>query len=429
MGLKLNISNDLKKSGFMLRQSLLKTSVSNFLSLNASSTMSRAFIRNPKFYSTSSNDTVLYESKNGARIFTLNRPKVLNAINVDMIDSILPKLVSLEESNLAKVIILKGNGRSFSSGGDIKAAALSIQDGKLPEVRHAFAQEYRLSHTLATYQKPVVALMNGITMGGGSGLAMHVPFRIACEDTMFAMPETGIGYFTDVAASFFFSRLPGYFGTYLGLTSQIVKGYDCLRTGIATHFVPKHMFPHLEDRLAELNTSDISKINNTILEFAEFASSSPPTFTPDVMDVINKCFCKNDTVDIIRALKEYASNTSALAEFAKSTVKTLYSKSPTSIAVTNRLIKSAAKWSISEAFYYDHIVSYYMLKQPDFVEGVNAQLITKTKNPKWSKSHEYHFKDLENYFKLPSEYNNGISFAAKGRRKTPLWNYKTYPYL
>lgn len=135
------------------------------------------------------------------------------------------------KSDLANVIILKGAGpKALCAGGDV--ATLAIQNVKGPEGRQAskdyFGEEYKLNHLIATYSKPYIAFMDGITMGGGVGLSVHAPFRIATERTTFAMPETGIGFFPEVGASFFLPRLDGYLGTYLALTSSQLKGVNAL---------------------------------------------------------------------------------------------------------------------------------------------------------------------------------------------------------
>ena len=131
---------------------------------------------------------------------------------------------------MANVIIIKGAGKALCAGGDVASLALSIAEGTkgLEISRQFFALEYQLDHFIASYSKPYVAFMDGITMGGGAGLSMHGPFRIATERTVFAMPETAIGLFPDVGASFFLPRLDGQLGTYLALTGQHIKGANAL---------------------------------------------------------------------------------------------------------------------------------------------------------------------------------------------------------
>lgn len=195
-------------------------------------------------------NSVLFGSNYGVRTIELNRPEALNALNGEMVDEITPRLQvcgrlllngikmlssdsamqEWEKSQLANVIVIKGVGRAFCAGGDVKALALQNQKGSMGQGNSAkyFENEYRLDHLIATYSKPYVAFLDGITMGGGVGLSVHAPFRIATEQTLFAMPETTIGFFPDVGGSFFLPRLDGLLGTYLALTSERLQGVHAL---------------------------------------------------------------------------------------------------------------------------------------------------------------------------------------------------------
>lgn len=172
---------------------------------------------------------VLFNSIYGLRTITLNRPNKLNSLDGSMIRKIVPRLQEWTKSDMANVIVMKGEGRAFCAGGDV--AALAKQNGTpegQAESTNYFAHEYALDHYIATYEKPYVAFIDGITMGGGVGLSVHAPFRIATEKTVFAMPETTIGLFPDVGASFFLPRLDGQLGMYLALTSEQLKGVNVL---------------------------------------------------------------------------------------------------------------------------------------------------------------------------------------------------------
>lgn len=175
-------------------------------------------------------DDVVFDKIYGVRTIELNRPKKLNSLNGSMARKIIPRLREWSQSQLANVIIIKGNGRAFCAGGDVAALAELNQQGTEGQQQSSdyFGLEYKLDHLIATYSKPYVAFMDGITMGGGVGLSVHAPFRIATENTVFAMPETTIGFFPDVGASFFLPRMDGQMGTYLALTSEQLKGVDVL---------------------------------------------------------------------------------------------------------------------------------------------------------------------------------------------------------
>jgi 3-hydroxyisobutyryl-CoA hydrolase len=198
-------------------------------------------------------EDVLFGSIYGLRTIELNRPKKHNSLNGSMIRKITPRLLEWEMSDLANVVVIKGVGdKAFCAGGDVRDVAVAVQeqgdDGR-KFANEYFAAEYRLDHLIATYRKPYIALMDGYTMGGGVGLSVHAPLRIATERTVFAMPETTIGFFPDVGASFFLPKMPGAVGTYLALTSERLKGVNVFYAGIATHYLHSTSLPNLESRL------------------------------------------------------------------------------------------------------------------------------------------------------------------------------------
>lgn len=218
---------------------------------------------------------------------------------------------------MANIVLLKGAGdRALCAGGDVAALAKLNQEGPNGWKKSAdfFALEYKLMHYIATYKKPYVALMDGVTMGGGVGLSMHAPFRIATEKTVFAMPETTIGFFPDVGASFFLPRLNGAMGTYLALTSDRLIGPNVFYSGIATHYLHSTSLPDLEARLAELSFRDddemprkLAVINNTLEEFCTgLPYDQPIQLRGAVRKTIDRCFSKNNVADIVAALKEEA---------------------------------------------------------------------------------------------------------------------------
>ncbi|KAG6237385.1 hypothetical protein E4U25_002743 [Claviceps purpurea] len=262
-------------------------------------------------------DDVIFASKYGLRTIILNRPKQLNSLNGSMIRKIVPRMIEWEKSDMANIVLLKGAGdRALCAGGDVAALAKLNQEGPNGWKKSAdfFALEYKLMHYIATYKKPYVALMDGVTMGGGVGLSMHAPFRIATEKTVFAMPETTIGFFPDVGASFFLPRLNGAMGTYLALTSDRLIGPNVFYSGIATHYLHSTSLPDLEARLAELSFRDddemprkLAVINNTLEEFCTgLPYDQPIQLRGAVRKTIDRCFSKNNVADIVAALKEEA---------------------------------------------------------------------------------------------------------------------------
>ncbi|KAH7008322.1 ClpP/crotonase-like domain-containing protein [Ilyonectria destructans] len=333
---------------------------------------------------------VVFESKYGLRTVMLNRPKKLNSLNGSMIRKIVPRMIEWEKSDMANVIVMKGAGeKSLCAGGDVTALAQHNQEGENGWKKSAdyFALEYKLDHYISTYQKPYIAFMDGITMGGGVGLSAHAPFRIATEKTVFAMPETTIGFFPDVGASFFLPRMNGSVGTYLALTSERVSGANVFYSGLATHYLHSSSLPDLEARLAELRfldsdnlTARLALVNETLEEFCTgLPYDQPIQLGGEVRKAIDRCFNKNNINDIIAALEAERGPTE---EWAQKQLATLQKRSPTAVHVALRQMRVAGKWDIAETFQKEHQIASKFMQHPDFTEGVTALLVRKEK-PVW----------------------------------------------
>ncbi|KAI1359343.1 enoyl-CoA hydratase/isomerase [Xylaria arbuscula] len=337
---------------------------------------------------------VVFNSLYGLRSIELNRPGKLNALNGSMIRKIVPRMVEWEQSDLANVIVMKGaGGKALCAGGDV--AALAQQNMQGPGGQKAsvdyFALEYKLNHYIATYKKPYIAFMDGITMGGGVGLSIHAPFRIATERTVFAMPETTIGFFPDVGASFFLPRMNGAIGTYLALTSDQLTGANVFYSGVATHYLHSTSLPDLESRLAELRFKDYDSMEKRLgiieMTIEEYATGLPPhepiLLGGELRRAIDRCFSKNTVAEVISALKEEQGPTKAWAE---KTLHTLHQRSPTAVYVALKQMRVGPDWSISETFQREHQIAAKFMQHPDFVEGVSARLISMERprpTPKW----------------------------------------------
>ncbi|KAI9141069.1 ClpP/crotonase-like domain-containing protein [Paraphysoderma sedebokerense] len=323
---------------------------------------------------------ILHRKQLGGRIFILNRPSALNALNLGMIRNLMPQLQAWEQSDLVNVIIIKSNDpRAFCAGGDVKDLILRRKSGD-NNIAQFFFEEYNLNHYIATSATPVVAFLNGITMGGGVGISVHAPFRIATENTLFAMPETAIGLHPDVGGSFFLPRLDGQLGTYLGLTGARLQGSDVFLSGVATHYVPSQRLPDLEERLCELETSDWSVVNAAVEEFTEVPEKSLEL--GQHREVIDRCFGFDTVEEILAALeKEVMSNT---GDFAQKTLKTLQTMSPSSLKVTLKQIREGKKLDIASCFRMEWALSSHAAKSHDFAEGVTSRLLTKpARQPQW----------------------------------------------
>ncbi|KAJ5122174.1 3-hydroxyisobutyryl-CoA hydrolase [Penicillium atrosanguineum] len=387
----------------------------------------RAKVTNPAFCATASMSTspaipkelpgdepddVLFNSIYGLRSVELNRPKKLNSLNGSMARKIFPRLKEWEKSHLANIVLISGAGeKALCAGGDV--AALALQNEKGEEGQRAstdfFGLEYRLDHMIATYSKPVISFMDGITMGGGVGLSMHAPFRIATEKTVFAMPETTIGFFPDVGGSFFLPRLDGEVGTYLALTSERLNGRYPTSFGAG---VPDDV--GLPERL--------DTVNKTMAEFSLGLPSlkeEPILLAGELRNVIDRCFKFNTVEEIFQALEAEAQNQeSTQQEWAKKTLETLSIRSPTSLKVTLRQLRLGKKWSISETFQREHEISANFMRHPDFVEGVKARLMSKPpRQAEWQPATlaEVTQETVDRFFTIP-----------EGETRLPLENKKDY---
>ena len=308
------------------------------------------------------------------------------------------------KSSLASLIIISGSGpKAFCAGGDVAALALQNErdgDEGREESTAYFALEYYLDHLIATYQKPYVAYMDGITMGGGVGLSVHAPFRIATERTVFAMPETTIGFFPDVGGSFFLPKLDGYLGRYLALTSEQVRGVNALYAGVASHYIDSSSLPSLTARLGELEFQDyesmsdrLRTIDATIEEFhSGLPHNEPPLLVGPLREAIDRCFAPNTIEGIFAALetekaKTPAETSEAIHAWALKTLGQLSSRSPTSLKIALKQLILGSRWDITHTFEREHALAGKFMYQPDFQEGVTARLINKpATTPQWNPS-------------------------------------------
>jgi 3-hydroxyisobutyryl-CoA hydrolase len=369
------------------------------------------------------------------RSIELNRPKKLNSLNGSMARKIIPRLQEWAKSDMAGVVIMKGNGRAFCAGGDVAELAKWNQEGPEGQQRSSdyFGLEYKLDHLIATYTKPYVAFMDGITMGGGVGLSIHAPFRIATENTLFAMPETTIGFFPDVGASFFLPRMEGALGTYLALTSEQLKGVDAFYHGVATHYIHSSTLQQLESRLAELQFPDYMPLNErfkiinaTIEEFSTGLPSPTPHISGALRKTIDSVFHADqpDIAAIMTSLQTVAKSSTTpkdIQTWAKKTIETIQTRSPISVCVTLQQMRIGRQWSIAQTFQKEYEIASTFMSHPDFVEGVTARLINRTKKrPKWSPN------NLDAVLKRDVD-----AFFASQDTKLPLISqvdYREYPH-
>ncbi|XP_041120799.1 3-hydroxyisobutyryl-CoA hydrolase, mitochondrial [Polyodon spathula] len=322
---------------------------------------------------------ILLERSGCAGVITLNRPKALNALNLSMIRQIYPQLKKWEKDPETSIVLIKGTGgKAFCAGGDIRAVT---DAGKVGDrlSQDFFREEYILNNAIGTYQKPYVALIDGITMGGGVGLSVHGRFRVATEKTVFAMPETGIGLFPDVGGGYFLPRLQGKLGLFLALTGFRIKGRDVQQAGVASHFVDSEKLPSLEKDLVQLKTpsnTDVADVLN-LYQAQSKVDDGKPFILAEHMDQINRLFEASSVEDIMQKLNEDGSS------FAVKQLETLKKMSPTSLKITFRQLQDGASMSLQEVLVMEYRLSQACMRGHDFYEGVRAVLIDRDQSPKW----------------------------------------------
>ncbi|KAJ2076670.1 3-hydroxyisobutyryl-CoA hydrolase [Coemansia sp. RSA 988] len=334
-----------------------------------------------------------------------------------MVQSIETQLHKWERSAQCNIVMLRSNSpKAFCAGGDVVTVVKLWREGEAGKALKFFKEEYRMNHLIAAYKKPIVAMLNGYTMGGGVGLSIHAPFRVADETTVFAMPETKIGLFPDVGASFFLSRMDGQTGIYLGLTGERLKGKDLLYAGIATHYVPSERYQMLEQRLQGLGTSDYEVVNEAIEEFVGQSEEGGIEYSlADIRDAIDWCFQHNTVEEIIAALEQESESKSEVhANWAKKTLGQLSKMSPSSLKLTLELLRNGQNLNIKQALQLELRLVEKRLESHDMHEGIQALLVRKTDDAKWDPPtlEEVNVEALSTeYFDSPSK--TTIEFSHK----------------
>ncbi|KAM9663952.1 3-hydroxyisobutyryl-CoA hydrolase, mitochondrial isoform 1-T1 [Trichechus inunguis] len=346
---------------------------------------------------TNAAEEVLLERKGCAGVITLNRPKLLNTLTFNMVRQIYPQLKKWEQDPETLLIIIKGTGgKAFCAGGDVRAVSEAGKANKKLS-QDFFRDEYILNNAIASCRKPYVALIHGITMGGGVGVSVHGQFRVATEKTVFAMPETAIGLFPDVGGGYFLPRLQGKLGYFLALTGFKLKGRDVHKAGIATHFVDSEKLDTLEEDLLALKSPSKENIAD-VLETYHAKSKidqDKPFILEEHMDKINSLFSANTMEQIIENLQQDGSS------FAVEQLKIINKMSPTSLKITLRQLIEGSSKTLQEVLTMEYRLSQACMGGHDFHEGVRAVLIDKDQSPKWKPADlkEVTDEDVNNYFK------------------------------
>jgi enoyl-CoA hydratase/carnithine racemase len=323
---------------------------------------------------------VLCQIRNHIAFITLNRPAALNALSLEMIFELRALLQRCAIDGEVRAILLKGAGeKAFCAGGDIRALYQSFKEsGSLH--REFFAAEYPLDYLLYSYPKPYIALLDGITMGGGMGLAQGSTLRVVGERTRIAMPEVGIGFLPDVGASYFLSRLPGSLGPYIALTGVQLRAADALYTRLADVYLPPAAIASLEDDLAALSWSGDGNADVRGLLHTR-AAEGPPAPLSLLRTAIDSHFSESSVAAILASLD--GESRDEYAGWARQTAELMRSRSPTMLSVVLRQLERGKSLSLADCFRMELGMVEHCFEQGDFIEGVRALLIDKDNSPRW----------------------------------------------
>ena len=316
-------------------------------------------------------DDVLMSVEGGVGRIRLNRPKAIHALTTHMCEAMSEALLKWRSDDAVEAVIIDhAEGRGFCAGGDVVMLWRS-GGGDAEDAKHFFFAEYRLNHLLFTYPKPTVAIMDGITMGGGVGISMPCKFRIATEATRFAMPETGIGLFPDVGGGWYLPRVPGRVGEFMALTGARLDGAECHYLGLATHYVEQASLPDMIDRIA----TTPQRVQGPI---GTYAATPPEAKIEQNLPQIGRFFASDRLEEILKALEEDES------DWAQTELHTLRTKSPLSCKVSLRLMTEGAnRTSFADEMKAEYALAGRVARTHDFREGVRALLIDKTNDPQW----------------------------------------------
>lgn len=331
--------------------------------------------------------TVLAEVRNHIGHLTLNRPAELNAIDLETVRTLSLQLDLWAEDDGVYAVVLRSAGdRAFCAGGDIHALYQAWQDGTSvpgggPLHQAFFAEEYALDLAIHRYRKPVVALMDGLVLGGGMGLAQGADLRVVTERSRLGMPEVAIGYFPDVGASHFLSRLPGELGTYLGVSGARIGAADALYCGLADWAMDSAMLGRLDHMLDHLKwkSTPLKDLQGAMARLGQQHLPSPPLEA--LRPAIDHFFALPDIASIIEQLQQVT--VADTHQWALDTAGRMLSHSPLSMSVTLEMLRRGQHLPLPACFEMELHLDRHWFERGDFLEGVRALIIDKDKKPRW----------------------------------------------
>ena len=312
--------------------------------------------------------TVIVRKQGRIGRLTLNRPKALNAVDRGMLGIIHRALDAWSGDPAVHAVVIEGTGgRAFCAGGDIRWLREMTLAGHLTETEAFFAEEYALNLAIARYPKPFVALIDGVCMGGGIGLSVHGSFRVVSRAATLAMPETSIGFFPDVGASYILPRLRSGFGMFLALTGARANAADAMYLGLATHYVERERFVMLADEMAEHGLAALG-----------LAAVPPPPSALAPLAGAVRCFEAQSVAAIMENLAVLNS------DWAKATFATLRTMSPSAVLWSFELMRRGGSQTLEQCLATELALSRPISRHPDLQEGVRAMVVDKDRTPHWS---------------------------------------------
>ncbi|MFW6112767.1 MAG: enoyl-CoA hydratase/isomerase family protein [Thermodesulfobacteriota bacterium] len=332
------------------------------------------------------NSPLLVQSHPALRVVTLNRPEALNSLNLAVVRSLRQALEEALETPSVKMVLLNGAGdRGFCAGGDLKALARVVKNQDWERAHRFFREEYDLDLFIHNFPKPLVVLADGITMGGGLGLAAGADLVIATERTRMAMPETLIGFFPDVGATgWLFTKCPPGYPELLALTGQEIKGREAVRLGLATSYLPSQNLPEflagcpfLAAQLPDIKEEAVARIKNSLQ--APSPSETSPNSELDAW--VKAHFAgKTSVADIISSLDSCPGPEDW---FCQEISRRLSERSPTALTLTLALLRRHEGRPLKEVFAGEVKAAAWIIRQPDYLEGIRAQIFDKDHEPQW----------------------------------------------
>ncbi|MGB8991952.1 MAG: enoyl-CoA hydratase/isomerase family protein [Desulfobaccales bacterium] len=328
---------------------------------------------------------VLVNRHPGLLVISLNRPRVLNTLNLEMIRFLRSALDEALAAEAVKLVLLAGAGdRGFCAGGDLKELTRAVRDRRVDLADRFFREEYALDMLIHQFPKPVVVLAHGITMGGGLGLAAGADIVVATEHTRMAMPETRIGFFPDVGATgWLFEKCPPGYPEYLALTGYELIGPECVRLGLATHLVPAARRSELRGALqgvaGKLPADRQAAAEQLNLVLAPLACRDIPPI-PELDAWVAEHFAgKTSLQEIMAALEQCRLE----QRYCEDTCRRLEGRSPTALAVTLQLLRANEGRPLAEVFHREALAAHFLITHPDYLEGIRARIIDKDNQPRW----------------------------------------------